>query len=124
MCSRCAELEEEVKFLRRELAMELDLSLTDQLAQAFKLSPQAARVLTTLYQTKGRVVSRLLIYERLYTHERDGDPKIVDVLLSQVRKRLGHEYIGNVWARGVALTVAGVARVETVLAEHAGSKAA
>lgn len=115
MCQRCDDLEREVVDLRRQLGLEADEALIDALAYIYGLSPQAAKILACLYQSRGRVVSKASLFDALYTHECDGDPKIVDVLLVRVRRAIGRDLVGHVWGRGIALTVEGVKALREAL---------
>jgi two-component system cell cycle response regulator CtrA len=64
-------------------------------------------ILEALSLRKGAVVHRSALLEHIYSALEEPSPKIVDVYISHIRKKLlrlcGHAYIETEWGRGYAL---------------------
>lgn len=130
-CPRCAELEEEIDALRRELGMLRDDERTAALHQAIREGAkragggtlQAARMVITLYNARGRMISRGAILDAVPPADAVGGderlPKIVDVWLCRARKALGHDAIETVWGHGLRITAVGRERVAEILGDAA-----
>lgn len=116
MCARCAELEEEVAYLRSELGVQQDASLVDILKVRFGLVRGWAALLAALYRAKGRCVMRAQLEEAIPNpNDRDRDDRIVSVYIALLRGALGKDAIATVWGSGYRLTESGLERVEAVL---------
>ncbi len=103
-CAHCAELEEELAFLRSELALQVDWSSVETIKRAFSLSPMQARLLLVLYASHGRVMSCFQIEEAMPKVHRQGDAaQYVKSQVSFIRKKLGHEFITTSWGMGFVL---------------------
>lgn len=123
---RCAELEEEVEFLRRELGLAADKLAVERISEAMRnragaSRPAAARTVAALYAAKGRPLSRFDILERVPpTKEPHADPldrgaNIASVWISCARKGLGPGVIATVHGSGYRLTPEGMARVAAIV---------
>lgn len=116
ICARCAELEEEVAYLRSELGVQQEASLTDILKVRFGLVRGWAAVLAALYRAKGRCVMHAQLEEAIPNpNDRDRDNRIVTVYVALLRGVLGKDAIATVWGSGYRLTESGLERVESVL---------
>lgn len=119
-CDRCAELLEEIVYLRSELglssgATELGLvreALRDVGAGGARIAA-AAGLICALYGAKGRVLLLELVPPTRIDNDRDVG--IVKVWVCYARKGLGESAIENVWGRGYRLTLAGLERVRAIL---------
>jgi DNA-binding response OmpR family regulator len=119
MCLKCDALEDENRYLKRLLALDNDQVLADRLSAKLKLRPQEGRLLAMLYQRQGRVAAKGLLFDALHdTPGHMGDEKIVDVLMTSLRKKLGPDCIGTIWGRGVILTVDGLELVSRALGQE------
>ena len=111
-------LEEEVKFLRAQLAEEVAHENELKLRAAFALTPQQSWVLTALYASKRRAVSGWWIEDNMPSHKganRDYATKQVQVIICKLRQKLPPDSIKTVWNEGYALTEQGRAVVATTL---------
>jgi DNA-binding response OmpR family regulator len=71
--------------------------------QTVRLSTKQFRLLAVLCQNKGRLISKTQIISHLYRDDEEpANEKIIDVMLSQIRKKLGSaaEYIRTVHGTG------------------------
>lgn len=117
-CAHCEELREEIRFLKREIAIDRQQSLVDRLVLHFHISPGEAQILTALYLAKGRVLTSAHLDEcapAVNVPAEDRDMKHVAVRILRLRKRLGSEAINNVWSRGYCLSEIGLLQVEEAL---------
>jgi two-component system copper resistance phosphate regulon response regulator CusR len=111
---RIAELEDEVAFLRGELALIENVTVRARAAQILGLSGQESRVFSMLYQAKGRVLSRGYIDDHLrqvHTQEREPGTKTIDVHVSRIRKQLGFGTIETVKGVGYCVPHSEAARI-------------
>lgn len=79
----------EVESLRYQVAeFRAALGLTQQFPRKFRLTPHEAKVLGIL--VKREIASRDFIYRTMYADEwmKDREPKIIEVYLSNMRKKL------------------------------------
>lgn len=115
MCARCAELEEEVAYLKSELGLRRLPTDIDRLRRHFGLANGDAELLHALYAAKGRVVTRMQCMDatssRPDREDDDRDLKMIDVRICRIRKPLGKDAILNVWSTGYRLSPEGIARV-------------
>lgn len=116
-CVHCEELREEIRFLKREIAVEDSEELIDRLRLYHHLQPAEARILAALYCAKGRVLSVYQLDELcpLISATEDRDIKHVNIRICRLRKKLGAEAIQNVWGRGYCITDLGRLQVEEAL---------
>lgn len=101
MCDRCADLQEEVTELRRQLAYEVDKEAALRLASGLGLTNHEAVIVSALVRAKGRTLSIGVLSDLLpeiATGGRAGDG-IVAVLIVRIRAKLGRDSIENL--RGV-----------------------
>lgn len=101
MCMRCAELEEEVAYLKGELGLSIDTTLNNELRDRHNLSPSDARLLCVLSDAKGRVLSRVQLAEAIGSESINADS--LEVYVWRIRKRLGKEAIKTAWGQGYAI---------------------
>lgn len=88
---KAEQLEEENKLLRQALTAES--SRIPEYRQAFNLTPMEGKILDTLIEAKGTVVSRRRIALRLYglaaaPRDGEGDQRTVDTLITKLRHKL------------------------------------
>ncbi len=125
-CPHCEELREEIRFLKRQVDVEVVASQIDRFMGAFGAPPASAMILSALYNAKGRVLSRTQLDEAAPATRVDPDQrdlKIIDVRISRLRKKLGEHAIQNVWGRGYYLTEIGRLQVEEALEAKAARAA-
>lgn len=124
-CSHCAELEEEVAWLRSELGLQQSADVKRRLYSAMTGGRnkdgrlQACDLVAALYSANGRPMTRMQIMEAVPSpsgNERDRDMKIVDVWVSVAKKSLGPDTIQALRGTGYYLTASGSARVAEILA--------
>jgi two-component system cell cycle response regulator CtrA len=81
--------------------------------QPIPLTNKESRILQRLALSKGRVVSRDLVMDHLYSgKEKEPYPKIIDVFVCHLRKKIaratgGQHYIETVFGVGYALRAPG-----------------
>jgi DNA-binding response OmpR family regulator len=100
---RIAELENEVLFLRSELALIESEDDRSRMARVLRLTGQESRVLAMLFQAKGRVLSAGQIDDRLrqcYARDREPGTKTVLVHVCRIRKAVGYDVIQTVNGAG------------------------
>lgn len=121
-CQRCEELREEIRFLKRQVAVEAEAAQVQCLAIMFGLAPAEAKMLAALYNARGRVLSPVQLdeiapAERVRADERH--MKHVDVRICRLRKKLcSPEAIKNVWGAGYHLTELGRLIVSEALEDN------
>jgi hypothetical protein len=106
MCQRCEELEEEVVYLRSEMGLQQNSADIAAIRMAFRVSPCSAKLLLALYRAKGRPVSPYQLLEAMpprYDRNDGRDPQMIAVLVSKIRKALGHDFIRTERTRGLHL---------------------
>jgi hypothetical protein len=86
---------------------------------AFGLPQSQARFLAILFARKE--ITKSGIYAALYDAESDVHPKIIDVFVCLVRKRLApHQIrIETIWGRGFSLPSASIAALTIIVRDHA-----
>jgi DNA-binding winged helix-turn-helix (wHTH) protein len=125
-CARCAELEEEIAYLKGELGIRADAEVVDRIRRGLLTvriansggKHQAAECLAALYAAKGRTVSPWNLMSAVPGPSRLGEnrtPNIVTVWIHMCRRLLGREAIENVYGKGYRLTPAGMARVTALI---------
>lgn len=116
VCDRCEELEAENANLRRligDVRNDVQLGL---IRGALKATPLQAKLLLILYRTRG-TVGRERLGTALYSDRPDGGPdnNIINVAVSQIRRKFGDGFIGTVWGTGYYLTDVGRTRIDQSL---------
>lgn len=114
-CAHCADLEERIVWLEGELGWRQDRLRFLVLRDAFGLTPREAAILELLYGANGKPVPRhrLTNAGRAEGDEGDwGDPdNLLNIYVTRLRKRLGHDAIVTLRASGYALSLKGLALV-------------
>ena len=111
---RIEHLEAEVAYLRSEVVLDATAQQVADLADAFKLSPSQAWIVAALLNAKpGKAIrrERLLDDQPFQRPDADHFGNTVDVQMSRIRRRLGHDAVETVRAVGFRLTDAGRARI-------------
>jgi len=110
------QLEDEVLYLRGELGMRDDQIA--RLGHAFKLTPQEAYVLSTLYAARGKIIKDGFILDNLPRwRTRDRDENTVKVYIHRIRKRFAPmTVIETAGWHGYRLTSLGIALCDGVAA--------
>ena len=109
---RIAELEAEVAYFKGELGLAVDVDRLDRLRLVIGLTPLEMRLMLALAAGKGRAMSRALIAESLpETWGTGRDIKIVDTLVSKIRRKLGVEVIGTIPGFVYRITPEGLALI-------------
>lgn len=116
-CPDCAALRVQIRDLERQLDGQAAQHQIVTLATAFRLNPQAAKILACLYAANKRVLSRGQLDEALPpTMGRDVRSwKHIDVLICRVRKSVGADAVETIPGLGFRITSAGVAACRAVL---------
>lgn len=118
MCSRCADLEEEVAYYKALLGEQEDLARIEDLRLRLRLSPQAVRVLDRLYGARGRLVAFATLRDALSGDGDEISDKHLFVLITAIRKALGGRYaVETVERAGYRLANVGIGRVTQVLTD-------
>lgn len=74
--------------------------------EPISLTPRERSLLECLVKRAGRIVPREKIYESLYgSGDGDVDPKIIDVYICKLRKKLGPNYIDTAFSTGYRLNI-------------------
>lgn len=122
---RIAELEDEIRCLKRELALSTDEREVAIISEHFRSvngegRPAVARMISYLYGTRGRPVHWLALleavpprYER--TESLDRADNLVRVWISCARKYLGRDAITTVHGVGYRLSPSGLETVSAIL---------
>jgi len=118
-CARCAELEEEVAYLKSELGLTQDTSSVHALRGRFKIDPQQARLLLTLYEANGRTLTTVFLHEAISSREHTFGSKLVHVRVMRLRKVLGKPAIETLYGLGYRLSAEGRALVCSALEDLA-----
>lgn len=114
------ELEEEVRWLREELAVQLDATSLFKIRCSTGLCNQAARILLALYQSNGRMIGIPWMADNVIPCFREGDrdgDACVTVRICQVRKAVGYDSIGHLYGIGYHMTPLGIGKVSAMLAD-------
>lgn len=119
MCARCADLEERVAWLERELGMVRDIERHHRFRRAARLIPSTAEVVLRLYDAAGGVVTNAQILEMLPSGrlEKDVLTNLTKVHMCRARRALGRDVVETQWGVGYRMTPQGRARVRAILAE-------
>lgn len=119
---RCADLEEQNAWLRRELGYRHSDATIGLLSDALRRGKYGGRVscakmLATLYGAGGNVVSKWQLMDATsdLSFEDERDSSIVKVWITHIRSALGFDAIENVWGKGYRLSPSGMAKVSAVL---------
>lgn len=117
MCDRCAELEEQVAWLKSELGMRPAVSATYALARALRITPGVAKMLAALHSAKGNFLStyRLLDVTATPGREDERDPNLVKVGVWRIRQAMGRGAIITCYGKGYQLSDEGMAKVSAIL---------
>jgi DNA-binding response OmpR family regulator len=119
---RIAELEAEVAYYRSEHHISEDELAAERVRKAFRLSPQAARVLLAIYGVGDRLASWHFLDQaapETKVSERLDPYRQVQVRICNIRKVLGGRHtIENVWGTGYRLTPETRARVGAVIGQR------
>jgi two-component system cell cycle response regulator CtrA len=88
-----------------KLSIDLDKRTVRANGRSVHVTAMEYRVLELLSQRKERVVSRDMLLNHLYGGREEPDPKILDVFVCKLRKRLsratgGERCIQTIWGRG------------------------
>jgi len=119
MCDRCAELEEEVAYLRSELGLLADEDALLTLKRAMRVSPVVARLVYALYRSNGRLLTCAHLEDAIPSKTGRDDyisQSFFGALVCLARRALGRDAIETAWGRGYRLSPAGMARVAAILA--------
>lgn len=117
-CPRCADLEEEVAFLKSELGIRDDAEELHDLKLSLGLrGTTEASVLRRMFDAGGRVVMKVQLQEAIPARDdvRDRLLKEVDIYVCRLRKRLGAQAIETVYGKGYRLSASGMDIVGNVL---------
>ena len=117
MCARCQELEEEVRFLKRELGLDVERDKVGRLQTSLAITPHQARILYALYVARGRIITFDILHEMIPAE--DGAPRdsveVFKVQICKMRRAVGSNAIQNVWGKGYRITHLGQMVVEDAL---------
>lgn len=112
-CQRCEDKDAELEYLRGELALIDDIDTERRLREVACLEGNTEpRLLMHLMRCRHHTATRLQLADLL---GEDTNPKAVDVFLSRIRGRLGHDLIETIWGQGFRLTEVGVSRINAML---------
>ena len=112
-CERCAQLEEEVAYLKSELGIAQDGDAVLALKMRFGMTPNTARFLLRLYRANGRVVTRNVLEDTLMhvTETYEGYSDFTKVYAHRARNALGHDTLVTVRGVGYAMSPSGLKRI-------------
>ena len=116
-CAVCADREEYVAWLERELGLSVASSKVQDVVSGLGVTPQCARLLLALHAAKGRVLSKaqcLAVTYRGFDGEDDRGDKIVDVWVCNIRKVAGRDAIETCRNRGYRLSAAMADRISAL----------
>ena len=97
-----------------DLIVDLDWERVEVASQRVLLSPKEYQMLELLAEKKGTAVTKQMFLAHLYKGVDEPEPKIIDVFICHLRKKLayaskstrypaGKDYIETVWAKGYML---------------------
>lgn len=122
-CQRCADLEaklaerdDELAYLRSELALRVDADHIEAVRRRFVVYPCVARMLIALYQARGRTVTPGQLDQAIpekIVDERG--PFFIRALVFKARQALGPDAVECVRGQGYRLTSSGMALVGAVV---------
>lgn len=111
-CQRCEDKDAELEYLRGELALVDNIEAERRLRVSARLEGNTEpRILLHLMRCRHHTATRLQLADLL---GEDTNPKAMDVFLSRIRGRLGHDLIETIWGQGFRLTEVGMARLEAL----------
>jgi DNA-binding winged helix-turn-helix (wHTH) protein len=92
-----------------KLTVRLDKGIVEVEGRPVHLTRSEFRTLELLGLHKGTTVAKAMFFEHLYGSRGARDPKIIDVYICKLRKKIaqatsGDHYIVTVWGHGYALT--------------------
>lgn len=87
----------------RDLRMDLDACTVRMSGEPVELTRREFELLRALLQSRGRVLSRQTLLNRVWSYDFYGDERIVDTHVKNLRKKLGGKYIETI--RGVGYRV-------------------
>ncbi len=87
----------------RALTLDLDSYKACISGQTVDLTPREFEMLKALLQNQGRVLSRQMLLNRVWSYDFYGDERIVDTHIKNLRKKLGSDYIETI--RGVGYRI-------------------
>lgn len=114
---KVAELEEQVVYLRSELGIAIEASATDDMIQAFRLTPFEGLILMALRMAYPRVMTRATLIDFIPPSWRKEDAArtLLDVHVHRIRHKMGQGVIRTVYAVGFRLTPEGLSAVDTAI---------
>ena len=91
-----------------KLAVNLDTRVVSVDNQPVHLTGKEYAILEFLSLRKGTILTKEMLLNHLYRQRREPEPKIIDVFVCNLRKKLaqatgGNHYIETVWGRGYIL---------------------
>lgn len=101
-----ADLEEENRYLRRQLGLARDTDMALRLQKAIGISTRESRVLAALIAASGRVVTTYDLFEAMDSTA-DDERGAVKVAICHIRKKLGRAAIEGYCGVGYALARSG-----------------
>ena len=87
----------------RALTLDVDSYKAYISGQTVDLTPREFEMLKALLQNQGRVLSRQMLLNRVWSYDFYGDERIVDTHIKNLRKKLGSDYIETI--RGVGYRI-------------------
>jgi len=119
-CPHCAALEEEIAYLKDELALTRSKDVVDRLRRHFRLSGQQATVLAALYNARGRCLQQWFLEEIAPpVADKERQPKHMQVQICNIRNKVGKGAIETVWGAGYRITDLGRLLCEEALEARA-----
>lgn len=112
-CLRCAELEDEIRYLRRELKLDADFSRTRSVARRLGVEPKQAELLLVLHAANGKFVRSDTLRLRL---SEDSTPDTLRSHMYKARRVLGPNAITTLYGQGYGLSESGMTLVAEALA--------
>ncbi len=109
-CAHCAELREEIAYLRSELGLLRDQQIVDYLRAEYGMTRGAARLVEALSTTAGRWVNKYRLAEMMGSDDESG--RTIDVFVCSARTALGFDAIEREHGVGLRLGRPGVVAVE------------
>jgi two-component system cell cycle response regulator CtrA len=109
-----------------KLAVNLDSRVVTVDDQPVHLTSKQYIILELLNLRKGTIVTREMLFNHLYRDMPEPEPKIIDVFVCNLRKKLvqaigGDHYIETVWGRGYILGELAMELTQTTAIDRRGS---
>jgi DNA-binding response OmpR family regulator len=107
---RTTSLEEENAYLRRELGLSIDATQVAAVCLRWPLSRQQARLLLALHAAGGRTLTKPQLLDataQMIGQDDDRDLKHIDVVVYEIRRKIGAAMISTSWGAGYALSPLG-----------------